>query len=117
MIPSNLDPTHYTALHSLTFGDALSSDGRAHPVDANMPVSVTQQNAPVVAVDHTTPTAGAATGMDCSMWPIGSPGWIACKAQGVQVPSIFPSHFGARVAVGFIGVALVIIVAWSILKP
>lgn len=104
MIPSNLDPTHYTALQSLDFGNVLSLDGRAHPFDAMTPVSV--DNVPATVVP-----AGTNTGPVVSLPADGTPSNVPSVSMADIASGLLPKHIGARLAVGFLAVAILIIVA------
>jgi hypothetical protein len=120
VIPSYLDPTQFTALHSLTLGDVLSPDGRAHPLDAHTPVVFTQVPATIVPGDaRSTGPVAPVGGQDPRVPYIGMPGDGAQPGAVDTSPSaamaalggLLPKHFGARFVVAFIAAIIVIIVA------
>lgn len=101
---NRLGPVSDTALHSLDFGEVLSPDGRAHPLDALTPITV-----------YTAPAAGPTAPVSGTTGPGNASG---TTLAGFGLPSLpsFPSHFGARFVVGVVGVGLVLIVAWRLAR-
>jgi hypothetical protein len=101
-----LDPTHTIGLQSLDFGSVYSSDGREHPLLALTPVF--RQDSSQLATSQPTSTSGtdpASTALGVVSGALPSPGSIASSF----LPSL-PPHFGARVAVGVIAIAILLIV-------
>lgn len=89
--PIALDPTAFPALQSLDIGNVLSPDGRAHVVDGTTPVVVTNVSNPITDLGNS-----VVTGIENA------------------VTSRIPKNFGLRVALGLIGVVVIIIVLYRL---
>src|ERR1700760_1545759 len=103
----------WTALESLDFGDATSPDGRAHPITASSPVTVVPPTQ-----DPTTQggIAGAAAGMTGPADGAFDPTTGASVGIVSSLTSAFP-HLGVRLVVIVIGIGIVLLVAWRLVKP
>jgi hypothetical protein len=100
-MPTQFDPTFYTALHSLDFGSVQSPDGRDHYLDANTPVSVVAAPIPdVVSAASVIPSPYDVTGVT--------------SGSSFLSPLFSAKHIGARVAVGVLAIGLLLVVAFRL---
>lgn len=110
-----LPASHTTALHSLDFGDVYSSDGRAHPITALIPVEIREEPA-TVNVSPTVVPAGSASSPQVAP-PPADPSAILTGIGGAIADKVFPQHIGARLVVGVIAVGIILLVVWRLVKP
>lgn len=115
-VPS-LDPTFFTALHSLDFGEVQSPDGRSHPVDAMTPIDIVAATPVVQPVNA---TSGSAVGSPPSTE---DPGVIATAKQ-VATDAIEnylgigkAQHRVARIVLSVVAIGIIIVVAVRLTKP
>lgn len=116
-----LDPTHFTALQSLDFGDILSPDGRAHPVTAFTPLSFASaisatpdaQSVPVPASG----VGGSQSNTTTAATPVVTNVSFSA-ADALRLLGLLPNAtgttgtIGPRLVVGVIAIGLILIAAW-----
>jgi hypothetical protein len=115
-----VDPTTTTNLESLDFGEILSMDGRAHPLDANTPIkllpSLSSFSSTADASDPVTkpPQQGGVPnpGSGPLSTPVDGTGLVAMNPVTGAVSSLGPktSHGWARLAVAVVGIIIIAIV-------
>lgn len=110
-----IDPTATTALHSFDFGSVYTPDGREHPITsfslpflANLPTFAPQpSNSQPSSSDPVDPP---------TTYPATGPNTPAQNAS-FNIPFLSaPSHFGARLVVGLVGIVVLAIVVARLLK-
>lgn len=92
-----LDVRQWIGLESIDFSDMLSPDGRAHPLTANTPVSVTS------------PLGTVALHTDANISSVANP------LAGL-LPKL-PAHALARTVVIVLAIGVLLLAVWRLIKP
>lgn len=100
-----LDPTHFTALHSLDVDAIQTADGRDHQLDAHTPVHFSWVLDSVPDTSGVTPTPAASTAL-----PTSSQHWWDSLLPDV------PQHLGARVVVVIVGLLVLAVAVFKLAK-